>query len=250
MKILRLVTVAIYVAAVMAVSISPAKADEHNKLTIFTFSAPIELPGVTLPAGTYAFKLADTEGNRDVVQVWSKDLRHLYATVMAIPDYNPQPSEKTVIRFSETASGGPAAVKEWFYPGDQYGYEFVYPKNRATELAKASNQSVPSMPQNLAQNTTQAKDNKTDTNVTAMENSQVKAEKPSGEEVEVAEVFVMEAPAQQADQSGVHTVNTEETTSSSNELPKTASMLPVLWMTGMWLVTAGMLLGLLAKRGV
>jgi hypothetical protein len=60
----------------------------------------------------------------------------------------------------------------------------------------------------------------------------------------------MEAPAQQADQSGVHTVNTEETTSSSNELPKTASMLPVLWMMGMWLVTAGMLLGLLAKRGV
>src|SRR3984893_16611395 len=122
-----------------------AKASLDDKLTIFTFSAPIELPGVTLPAGTYAFKLADTQGNRNIVQDWSKDLRHLYATVMAIEDYNPQRSEKTVIRFSETASGGPAAVKEWFYPGDQYGLEFVYPKNRATELAKASNQPVPSM---------------------------------------------------------------------------------------------------------
>jgi hypothetical protein len=50
------------------------------------------------------------------------------------------------------------------------------------------------------------------------------------------------APAQQADQSSVHTVNTE------NELPKTASMLPALWMTGMGLVTAGILLGLITKR--
>jgi hypothetical protein len=146
-KIPRFVSVAIYLAAVLAVFISPAKADEHNKLTIFTFSAPIELPGVTLPGGTYAFKLADSQGNRNIVQVWNKDTTRLYATILSIADYNPEPSEKTVIRFSESAAGGPPAVKEWFYPGEQYGLEFVYPKGRTTELAKASNQPVPSMPQ-------------------------------------------------------------------------------------------------------
>lgn len=227
MKIPRFVTVAIYLAAVLAISVAPAKADEHNKLTIFTFSAPIEVPGVTLPAGTYAFKLADTQNDRNVVQVWNKDLTHLYATVLAIEDYTPRRSEGTVIRFSETTAGAHEAVKEWFYPGDQYGAEFVYPKNRAAELAKASNQPVPSMPQNLAQNTTQAKDSKTDAAVIAMTNSQVKAQKPTGEEVEVAEVFVTAPQAQ---------------------LPKTASIMPKLWMTGMWLLTAGTLLALLAKR--
>jgi hypothetical protein len=223
---LRSGAVAICLAAVLALCISPAKADEHNKLTIFTFSAPIELPGVTLPGGTYAFKLADSLGNRNIVQVWNKDMSRLYTTILAIADYNPEPSEKTVIRFSESAAGGPPAVKEWFYPGEQYGLEFVYPKSRATELAKAANQPVPSMPQKTAQ----------------VENAPVKAEKPTGEEVEVAEVFAVAAPAQQADQSSVHTVNTE------SELPKTASMLPALWITGIGLVTAGILLGLITKR--
>jgi len=226
MKIPRFVTVAIYLAAVLAVFISPAKADESNKLTIFTFSAPIELPGVTVPAGTYTFKLADSQGNRNIVQVWNKDMSRLYATILAIEDYNAEPSEKTVIRFSESAAGGPPAVKEWFYPGEQYGLEFVYPKKRATELAKASNQPVPSMPEKRK-----------------VENAPIKAQKPSGEEAEVAEVFVVAAPSQQADQSAVHTVNSEE-------LPKTASMLPVLWMMGLSLLTAGALLGLIAEQGV
>jgi uncharacterized surface anchored protein len=237
-KIARLVTVAIYFAAVLAIFISPAKADEHNKLTVFTFSAPIELPGVTLPGGTYAFKLADSQGSRNIVQVWNKNMSRLYATILAIADYNPEPSEKTVIRFSESAAGGPPAVKEWFYPGEQYGLEFVYPKSRATELAKAANQPVPSIPQNIAKNATK------------VDNSPIKAQKPSGEEVEVAEVFVIAPPSQQADQSAIHKVNSEDTNTTSNELPKTASMFPVLWITGMALLTAGALLGLIARREV
>ena len=37
-----------------------AYADEWDQKTIFTFSAPVEIPGQVLGAGTYVFKLADS----------------------------------------------------------------------------------------------------------------------------------------------------------------------------------------------
>src|SRR5246500_532324 len=63
-------------------------------------------------------------------------------TIMAIPDYRMQAPDKTIISFNERPSGQPEALKAWFYPGDNYGVEFVYPKQRATELAQANQQPV------------------------------------------------------------------------------------------------------------
>jgi hypothetical protein len=185
----------LYVLTLLFAGVFVANSSVSDKLTIFTFSQPVELPGVTLPAGTYAFKVLDSLADRNIVQVFDKDQRKLYATVLAIPDYTPQPSNKTIIKFSETTPGAPKAIKEWFYPGESMGWEFVYPKKRATELAKASNQSVPSMPNNLTSNITQPAQSSSDSSVTALKNAPIKAEKPSGEEGEVAEVFIIIAPA-------------------------------------------------------
>jgi hypothetical protein len=189
MKAFRTAALLFCIVGLTAACGSLARADEHDKLTIFTFSQPVELPGVTLPAGTYAFRLLDSFGDRNVVQVFNKDLTHLYATVLTIPDYQGQPSEKTVVRFSETPAGGPPALKEWFYPGDEYGQEFVYPKNRAMELAKASNQSVPSMPSDLASDITKPAKNSNDAGVSAMKNAPLKAERANGQETEVGDSF-------------------------------------------------------------
>ena len=60
-------------AAILTVMAAPAAhADEWNKKTILTFSGPVAIPGATLPAGSYVFKLADLQGNRHVVQVFDK----------------------------------------------------------------------------------------------------------------------------------------------------------------------------------
>jgi hypothetical protein len=195
-----------------------AKSSLPDKKTIFTFSQPVELPGVTLPAGTYVFKVLDTMTDRNIVQVFDKDEKKLLATVIAIPDYTPQPSLKTIIKFSETTPGGPKAVKEWFYPGEDVGWEFVYPKKRAVELAKASNQSVPSMSNNLTSNITQPAQNSSANSVTAMKNAPIEAEKPSGEEVPVAEVFIIVAPASNDANfhPTPHTVNNDADEAASN----------------------------------
>jgi hypothetical protein len=139
MRILRIVCC----VAALTVALAPgARADEWNKKTILTFSGPVQIPGATLPAGSYVFKLADIPGNRHVVQVFDKDERKIYTTMLAIPNDRLQPSDKPVVLFSERASGSPQAVKVWFYPGDRIGNEFVYPKAQAMRIAKETHQSV------------------------------------------------------------------------------------------------------------
>jgi len=208
MKILKAMAVVFFIAALATAFGTPVKADAHDKLTIFRFSQPVELPGVALPAGTYVFKLADTSGDRNIVQVFDKDQTHVLATFVGIPDYRPQPSDKSLIRFSETTAGGPPAIKEWFYPGDAYGVEFAYPKSRAAELAKASNQAVPSMPSNLASDIKSSKTS-TDSSAMAMKGAPIKAEQPNGDEVEVDEVFIIHVPASPMAGNTVHNVNSD-----------------------------------------
>jgi hypothetical protein len=133
-------------AAVIAAAAAPAAhADEWNKKTYLTFSGPVQIPGTTLPAGTYTFQLADLESNRHVVQILDKESGKLIATFLTVPDYKLDASDKNVVMFEERPSGMPAAIKAWFYPGDTTGDEFVYPKSQALKIAKETHSSVLSM---------------------------------------------------------------------------------------------------------
>jgi hypothetical protein len=105
-----------------------AKADDWDQKTIFTFSVPVEIPGQALPAGTYVFKLANSSSDRNIVQVFNRDESHLYGTFLAIPDYRLKPAGRPIITFDERPIGTPEAVKAWFYPGQNYGHDFVYPE--------------------------------------------------------------------------------------------------------------------------
>jgi hypothetical protein len=208
-----------------------AKADEWNKKTVFTFNEPVEIPGMVLPAGTYVFKLADSESDRNIVQVFNKDENHLYGTFLAIPDYRMKTPSKPIITFEERAVGSPEAVRAWFYPGDNYGNEFVYPKEKAVELAKRTNQPVPSMPPEMASNTTKPVKSLTEPPVAAMKKAPLKVQKPTGEEVEIAEVFTPPPSAQ----APAHTASAH----LPKRLPKTASPLPLIGLAGILSLGAG-----------
>ena len=88
-----------------------ASADEWDQKTIFTFSGPVEIPGQVLSAGTYVFKLADSSSDRNIVQVYNKDEKHLYGTFLSIPDQRLRPTGKPIITFDERAAGSPEAVR-------------------------------------------------------------------------------------------------------------------------------------------
>ena len=133
-------------AAALTVMLAPgARADEWNKKTILTFSGPVQIPGATLAAGSYVFKLADIPGNRHVVQVFDKDEKKIYTTLLAVPNQRLDPSDKPIILFSERATGSPQAVKVWYYPGETIGNEFVYPKAQAMKIAKETHTKVLAM---------------------------------------------------------------------------------------------------------
>jgi hypothetical protein len=201
-----------------------ARADEWNQKTKFTFSQPVEIPGRVLGPGTYIFKLADSTADRNIVEVFNQKENHLYGIFLAIPDYRLTLTGKPIITFSERAANAPEAVKAWFYPGDNYGHEFVYPKVKALELAKANNEAVPAMPNELAANTTKPTKSMNEPQVMAMKKAPLKAENPNQSETEVAQAFP--PPATQA------------AARTPRNLPKTASPLPLIGLAGMLLLAA------------
>jgi hypothetical protein len=164
------------------------------------------------------------------VQVFNEDGTHLYGTFLAIPDQRQYPAGRPIITFEERAANSPEAVKAWFYPGDDTGHEFVYPKPKAVALAKANNTPVPSMPAELAANTTKPATTMQEPHVVAMKQAPLKAQKPTEEEVEIAEVFVAspQAPPSQAPLPAT--------------LPTTGSPLPLIGLVG--LLSLGAFLGL------
>lgn len=220
------VSFCVFLAALAA--LPSAKADERDKKTTVTFSAPVEVPGVgaqTLPAGTYIFKLADSLADRNIVQIFSEDGTHVFTTILAIPNYRLKSTDKTVMTFRERAEGQPEAIRAWFYPGAQWGQEFVYPKEKAVELAKVTHEPV------LA--TTEEP-----TEPTELKELPVEAVTPTGEEVPLAQA--VEAPPEETASAA--------TTAEPAAMPKTASKIPLLALIGMLSLGVGLGVWALSKR--
>ena len=146
MKARRKLGLLFCMAILIAAFGSSAKADEFDKLAIFTFSAPVELPGgIVLPAGTYVFKLS----NRNVVQIFDREQPGVFATIFTVSAERLRPSDMAVVELSQTGADAPYALRTWFYSGDSYGQEFVYPRAREAELSKTAKQSVTVISANL-----------------------------------------------------------------------------------------------------
>src|SRR3982751_3512317 len=103
-RLIRSLTLAFCITVLFMMFSSPASAQFPNKKTTVTFSGPVEIPGVgaqVLPAGTYVFKLLDSLSDRHIVQVFNKAENHVYATILAIPNYRLKATDKTVMTFAE-----------------------------------------------------------------------------------------------------------------------------------------------------
>jgi hypothetical protein len=135
---------AVGAAAIAAViGLGPhARADESNKLTNFTFSKAVQLPGLRLEPGRYRFELADPVESRKVIRVSSEDGKKQIGMLLTIPTTLRDPAKDAVVMFGETPAGEADAIKAWVYPGETTGYEFIYPHNEAVTLAKRYHTSV------------------------------------------------------------------------------------------------------------
>jgi hypothetical protein len=143
--------------ALMGSMVAPAIADEWNKETKFEFSKPVQVPGKLLEAGKYVFKLADSDSDRNIVQIYSEDAsgdQKFVTTILAIPAYRVVTPDQPIVQFEEGPAGSPEAIHSWFYPGDNAGWAFVYPKgqslgasaNTAPTPAPVTTAAAPSLP--------------------------------------------------------------------------------------------------------
>jgi hypothetical protein len=226
MKLLKGIGIGLCLTVLCATAAQKATADPMNHKTIVTFSAPVEVPGVgqhMLPAGTYMFKLLDSPSDRHIVQIFSEDGNHVYTTILAIPNYRLKTTGDTVMTFRERPAGQPEALKAWFYPGQDWGEEFVYERSRAIELAKESNETILSTPVTLA-----------DAPAEVLNTAPFEAVSPTGETVDTATVVQL-PPAYASAQA-----KSEPVLMAS--LPKTASQLPLIGLLGLLALVGGFVL--------
>jgi hypothetical protein len=241
-KLIGTATTALCIALVGTMSAPTAKADDWNRKTTVTFSAPVEIPGVhlkgwgVLPAGTYVFKILDSQSDRHIVQIFNKDETTIYATILAIPNYRLKATDKTVITFRERAAGEPEALRAWFYPGRNWGEEFVYPKAKAMELAKTTNIPVLFTAVEIPVEVTEPIKSADAPLVVELKRAPIMAIRPTGEAMELT-AAVTPPP-----------VTSAAAVEPSKRLPATASSIPTVAMFGMLALFGAFMLRMAARR--
>jgi hypothetical protein len=252
MKLFRGIAAGLCLTAACVLAAPMAQASQYDKKTVVTFSEPLEIPGgQILPAGTYVFKILDSPSDRHIVQISNQAEDHLFATILSIPNFRLKATDKTVMTFRERPEGQPAALRAWFYPGREWGEQFVYEKSRAIELAKESNEPVLATPVAMAS-----------APVETLTTAPVEAVGPAGDTVDTADVVeappatpVVEAPAapvQVADATPppapVQAADATPAPAPAAALPQTASSLPLIGLLGLLTLGVGLALGGLLKR--
>jgi len=244
----------------LTLSVSAQQIDTHDR-TIMTFSAPVELPGVTLQPGTYVFKIADT-ASRNVIQVLSKDEMDVVGHWLFVPAERRDVTGETVVTFKETKEGTTPAVQFWYYPGEKIGKEFIYPKDQALKIAARTGATVKSDDGDVSAQSASASASiettapSADASASAdntVNGSGLPAEQPAetttaSAQVETQEPAPAAAPEPSADTAAVGTSgdqspsatdrNTQQPESTSaynnSELPRTASPLPLSGLLGLF----------------
>jgi hypothetical protein len=197
-------------------------ADEWNKKTVLTVNEPIQVPGATLQPGKYVMKLADSVTDRHIVQIFNGNESHIITTILAIPNYRLQPTGHTVISFWETPPGQPKALRAWFYPGDNFGQEFAYPKNEAATIASTATASVP---------TTSAANESEYKSAPVTSTNQQGEQQPLGEEYTAPQQVAQDNPPPAPEAAPAPAPQNDE---ADRSLPKTASPYPLIALAGLF----------------
>ena len=251
MKRLTSIAAAVFTAAFLAAATSASAQDSNiNQRTILTFSGPVQMPGVTLPGGKYVFRLANT-ALHNVMQVFDGDEKRIIGQWFFIPKNRTSEelsaaNGKPVVMFKEMPEGFTPAIQYYFYPTETIGKEFIYPKAQALKIAAATHQTV------LA----------TDTDVSKAGEAHVFRVEPNGTEAQYdANATASSEPAAKAPSTaslnsradtnnspasgppsyappknqatGTSGQNAAPRQQASNELPKTASPLPLIGLIGL-----------------
>ena len=116
------------VASLLALGIfaSAMAASPPDKTSYLTFSGPVRLPGVVLPAGSYTFEVVDASRS-DIVRVRDRHYTKVFFTAFTDLVDKPAgwPADKHV-ELGEAPAGSPPPILVWYPVDDSLGRRFVY----------------------------------------------------------------------------------------------------------------------------
>jgi hypothetical protein len=233
-----------------------ASADQWNKKTIITVNEAIQVPGKVLQPGKYVMKLLESPSNRHIVQIFNEREDQLQTTILAIPNYRMQPTGKTEFQWWETPAGQPRALRAWFYPGDNFGQEFAYPKTEAVRIAATATTNVPTTFAETEAELATARVGTVDRAGTEMELDRQTYSRADGVQTnEVAQNRTTPAPAvEPAPTPQAEPAPTPERTTiaaarrETETLPRTASPVPMAGMAGLLALGASVAFRKLGSR--
>jgi hypothetical protein len=236
--------IAFLTLAVLTLSINGrVEAQTSDYRTYFTFSAPVTLPGVTLPAGKYIFRLADPDSSRKVINVLSGDGKRSLAMLHTIPNQAPRAPKDAEIRFMETTAKVPPPIKTWWYAGKAIGYEFIYPRQQALQLAKSTSEPILTTAKETTdfQSAELARTGESTQAVTVEENPAPAEARGRAQQADAAQGGASATAAQDV------RADEQARTTARRELPRTASGMPSMALFGMLVIAAGLALSLRSR---
>lgn len=217
----------------MAIFTVSAQADQWDKKTILTVDQPIQVQEKLLEPGQYVLKLHDSDSDRHIVQIFNGDQTQIIDTVLAIPNYRLRPTGHSQFAFWETPPGSAKALRAWFYPGDNFGQEFRYPKHLAMLTTAA-----PALP--AAGEPATAAPPQPEPPIQEQPQSMVQEPQHGEQPVEIARNAAPQTPAPLS--------SDEQQPAAPAELPKSASVYPLIGVAG--LLSLGLYSLLQLKRPV
>jgi LPXTG-motif cell wall-anchored protein len=221
-------TLGIFCGMALATGIvtTPARADMWDKKTILTVNQPVQITDTVLQPGQYVLRLLDSQADRHIVQIFNGDQTHIINTVLAIPAERLRPTGKTEFTFWETPPGTYKALRRWYYPGDNFGQEFAYPKHlQQVAMLMPPASAPPPAAEPVASNPAPAAE-------------PAPAETPAQTENATPE----SAPAEVAQNTAPAETPAQSTPNQPAELPKTGSPYPAIGISGALLIgLAGLL---------
>jgi hypothetical protein len=232
-----------------------AMADQWNKKTILTVNERIAVPGKVLEPGKYVMRLMDSPSNRHIVQIFNEREDQLQTTVLAIPNYRLRPTGETEFQWWETPAGQPKAMRAWFYPGDNFGQEFAYPKNEAVAIAAVSNTNVPTTYAETEAELATSKVGTVDKAGTEMElDRQTYTQAEGNQPSELAQATPAPAPVAEPEPTPAPVTPAEQPRTEiaadmqREELPRTASPIPAVALAGFLALGASLAVRAMGSR--
>ncbi len=175
MQLFETATTACCIALMSAILAPRADAGDLNRKPLVTLSGPVEIPGVhltgcaVLTVGTYVFEFLNSSSDGHI--------------------------DKTVLTSRERPAGESEALRVGFYPGRNWGEEFVCPKARAIAIARETYTPFLFTPAEMPVEVAEPIKSADAPVVLSLKAGPIMAIQPSGEEVQVAAALPATASA-------------------------------------------------------